>query len=236
MNARTHGSIPLLLAAIAFGQDIPSTGFGGSGGVSVGIRRLDLDKLGSSLRARGFDEPSATFLSIGGGGQFQKGMWLLGGEGGAWIPAFGSAERGDDEVQLAGGWGVARVGIDPVSLGKWHLVPSLGLGGGGLRMRVSHRPSDRFDALLEGPGDVSALDKVGLLVEPAVTMEWRTVLAHDGDGECFLSIGLRAAYAWSPLSSSWTNATGNVHDAPDVDLGGPSLRLLVGVGGRARTR
>lgn len=172
MNIRTSSLAAMALAATTFAQDTSSSGgFGGCGGISVGIRQIDLGNLGTSLRERGFGELSETFLSIGGGGQFQKGLWLFGGEGGAWIPAFGSAERGSDEVDLAGGWGMARVGIDPFPLGSIHAIPSFGVGGGGLRMKVTHESSDRFDELLEGPGDASSLEMVGVLVEPAITVE-----------------------------------------------------------------
>ncbi|MBK9577015.1 MAG: hypothetical protein IPK50_03890 [Fibrobacterota bacterium] len=232
MNTKTISGLVLALAAVSLAQEAaPSKTFGGSGGIAVGIRQMELGKIRSALEDKGFTEPSQTFLSIGGGGQFQRGMWLIGGEGGAWIPAFGSAKRGSDEVQLAGGWGMARAGMDHALMGNLHLIPSLGVGGGGLQMKVSQPSADRFDDLLDGPGEVSTFDKAGLLVEPAITVEWRTFVSGGKENGAFFTVGLRAGYAWNPWSGSWSNAGGEVQGAPDVDLGGPSVRLVVGMGG-----
>ena len=44
-------------------------------------------------------------------------------------------------------------------------------------------------------------------------------------------MGVRGTYGWTPETDSWSDESGEVLGGPEMDLSGPSVRLLLGFGG-----
>lgn len=172
---------------------------GGAGYGMVGARPLDPGTL-----------PGETVMSLGGGGHFQRGRLLFGGEGHGLIGVVG----GDSPVTLSGAYGFACAGGVLVSGPHFSLHALLGVGGGAVTVRG-------------GDAGTSAETPGGLLLDGALGVDYRIINPFDRGGRGFVLIGLRGGYTFARYDGNWTVGAGS-----DFGLTGPYLRLMIGAGGR----
>lgn len=115
----------------------------GRGYVTVGLGVLDLGSLNDRMGLNGYPAFPDRMLAIGGGGHAIRDRWLLGGEGRALIGRTKDATRANqnDELSLTGGAGFFNLGYLIVKRRELHVYPLLGLGAGGIQMKITERAS-----------------------------------------------------------------------------------------------
>jgi hypothetical protein len=195
----------------------------GAGYFMLGVRQVQASGTNQVLEQSGLGTLDQMAITIGGGGHFMFGRFIVGGEGQGIFASGGRAPGGRSTVR--GGLGMVRVGLALVSTPRFNLYPLLGLGGGGLGLGV---PNGATGDLAEGNVRKST---GGLLTEFGLGLDTRIPVFRDTNKQGFVLIGLRAGYTWAPLPGQWEiEAAGRKHE---LSVEGASLRLLVGFGGYA---
>jgi len=200
------------------------------GGVS-----LDMDGLNSSLGAQGFGNLEGEMLSIGGGGHVLFGRWLLGAEGFGLFPREAENNAGDWRARVSGGGGVVNVGYAVVRTEQTSIYPMLGLGGGGLTLELNETGTPTFDEVLTDPRRGSTLNRVLMIVQPAVGLD-HFIPAGEVDGMLAGAlVGLRIGYTFTPFTSDWYLDTARLAGSPDQGMEGAFIRVVIGGGSRRAT-
>lgn len=190
---------------------------GGAGFVTAGWRSIDLGSLPTALGRSGYGHPGSDFFGIGGGGQAMLGRWVVGGEGQFLV---GDRTGG---IELTGGFGMGRLGYAIVQTDRLSIYPLLGVGGGGLTLLASAESG--------GKRRETELSMGGMLLDGTLAADYRIPMGRSGSSEGFLLVGMRAGYTFSPLQTEWASDEGELK-GPQLSFSGPSLRLIVGFGGR----
>ncbi|MDI6791248.1 MAG: hypothetical protein QME81_00030 [bacterium] len=210
----------------------------GCGGFMYGLNRIDLGDLGTKLKASGFEEFEDNFTFYGGSGYGVAGEHkiIIGGEGGGFSQNAISANQKGQKASLSGGYGLFNVGYIVFSKKNFRLFPLLGLGGGGLSLKIweTTGSAPTFDKILDGtePKREVSMSTGGLLFNLALGADYLLVFGGDKEGEGGLLFGLRAGYILSPGKADWEMEDVDVSGGSDVRITGPYLRLVLGGGGR----
>jgi hypothetical protein len=219
-------------AAQAGGDSLPpeSQGYMLIGGVS-----LDMDGLNTSLGARGFGELEGEMLSIGGGGHVLFGRWILGAEGFGLLPREAENAAGSWRARVSGGGGVVNAGYAVVRTERTSIYPMLGLGGGALTLELNEIGTPTFDDVLDDPRRGSTLNRVLMIVQPAVGID-HFIPAGEVDGMLAGAVvGVRVGYTFSPFTSDWYLDTARLAGSPDQGMEGAFIRVVIGGGSRRAT-
>lgn len=213
----------------------------GRGYFTIGWATLDLGELNTQLTGRGYTSFPETRLTIGGGGHGIRGRWLLGGEGQALIgKSQDTARAGQNyETVLNGGYGFLNIGYMAVKRGHLHAYPFAGIGGAGAQLQIRESSAPTFDDVLRDPGRSASMTAGGLVLQFGVAVDQLFVLqSHESGAQSHQSglvFGLRVGYVFMPAQSAWRLNSTRVAAGPDVGLGGPYVRFVVGGGGRRST-
>ena len=88
------------------------------------------------------------------------------------------------------------------------LYPLLGLGGGGMNLKIKEKPSSlSFDDVLDNPKRSVEISTGGFLLSFAVGMDYLLILGEDKKGKGGLAFGIRAGYTLSPFKRGWESST-----------------------------
>lgn len=197
---------------------------------NLGYNRYGLETLNTAMRDKGYSNFGENMLSLGGSLQFITWNVLTEFEGnvGLTTPSFNS----DYQVNLTTGNFLLNLGYQFKPLRELSIYPLLGIGVGFLDMDFRSRklfPS--FDEFLSNPGRQSRLGNVFLTLNLGLGIDWRW-----GWG---FQAGLRGGWLWTPPSNWWgmsnvySNSDGssnsvNLAGGPEITLGGPYLKLMLG--------
>jgi hypothetical protein len=207
-----------------FGSATGSRGF-----FMIGGEYVDLEELNATLRQNGYPEFDETFLTLGGGGFAIRNRLVIGGEGHALLQSEATTTNGQYRAGVFGGYGMFNLGYQVFRAGGFSLYPLVGVGGGGLTLRIRQRAVVDFDDVLGDPGRESNLATGSLLVGGALGMDW---FFGTGSGRGGFAIGLRGGYNYAPLSSDWHMTGSDVAGGPETDLTGAWVRISIGGGRR----
>lgn len=205
---------------------------GGSGFFALGGNAVDLSPLNNRLQQAGYPTFPSELFAVGGGGYgVVSGRLLIGGEGyGLVAPSRGYQGR---DVSLGGGYGLFTLGYRFRAADGLRVYPQVGIGGGGLSLDIGSTEEGQFDDVLADPNRGATLEKGSMLVSLGAGLEYRfRPSASDGG---FL-VGLRVGYLLSPYDTDWTLDEQRLSGGPDVALGGPFVRLIIGGGGGEKKR
>lgn len=224
------------LPRVGAGQTAPSSteaGPTGYGFAQGGVLGLDLDGLNARLSAAGLPGLDGTVPTWGGAGYGVVGRFHFGGVGhGGLDPA---ETTGSTRVGLTGGYGLARVKYEALSRGGFTLLPALGLGAGGVSLRITDLDAPTFDDVLDDPTRSSTLS-TGLmfLLDVGVALDYRLALGEsDGGAAWGLAVGVEGGYLLSPGETSWTlDDINGVAGGPDLGIEGFYLWISIGGWGR----
>jgi hypothetical protein len=139
-------------------------------------------------------------------------------------------------ANVSGGYGMFRFGYAVVEAGRFSLYPMFGVGGGGLTLELTTDGNAEFDALLLGERQQASVSRGGLLFDAALGADYRVPFVRRDRDEGFVLVGLRASYTYAPAMGGWSTDAGDVGEGPDAELTGPSIHVLIGVGGIGATR
>jgi len=194
----------------------------------IGAEYVDLDELNASLLQNGYPDFEETFLTLGGAGFATRNRLVIGGEGHALLQSEETTSGGQYRAGVFGGFGMFNLGYQVVRVGGLSLYPLVGVGGGGLTLRIRQRAVVDFDDVLDSPGRESHLSTGSLLVGGALGMDW--FFGTGGRGG--FAVGARAGYNYAPLSSDWLMSGSDVAGGPAADLTGAYVRVSIGGGRR----
>ena len=204
---------------------------GGMGYSMFGWGTLDIEALNSRLESKGYSSMSDNFFSVGGGGHgIINNKVIIGGEGHTLLGE--EITSGNYKNSINVGYGFFNVGYIVYSKKQLRLYPLLGIGGGGINLKIKEKPvSLSFDDVLNDPERSVELSTGGFLLSFAVGMDYLLLLGGDEEGEGGLVFGLRAGYTLSPFKRGWEMDEIEISGAPDIGITGPFIRLMFGGGG-----
>ena len=194
--------------------------------VEAGYAQMDLDGLNERLAS--LEEPyspvSEDMAVFGFGLHGRLNRFILGGEA-AIQASIEEAEAGDErKAEMSGFNASALLGFSLLQTDGFDFYPLVQLGYAAATIEVSERGDPTWDEVLADPGRQSTLSAGTFYGAGGVGLDYTF---RNG-----FFMGLRGTYAYTPPADGWTEETGNVLGGPEVDLSGPSVRLLLGFGGR----
>jgi opacity protein-like surface antigen len=198
----------------------------------IGGIGLDLDGINRSLGAQGFGEIGGEMFSMGGGGHVLLGRWVLGAEGFGLFPREADTPGGDWRARFTGGGGLVNVGYSVVRTGGTSIYPLLGMGVGALTLQLTEQSSPTFDDVLNNPGRGSTLNRVVMLVQPAIGLDHFVPLREVEGMIAGMVVGVRAGYTFTPVTSRWYLDTMRLAGSPDQGMDGAFVRVMIGGGSR----
>lgn len=206
----------------------------GMGYSMFGTSTLDLDALNSRLESKGYPGLSDNFFTTGGGGHAViNDRIIIGGEGHALLGD--EVTSGNYESSISAGYGFFDVGYIVYSKNQLRVYPLLGIGGGGMTLKIKEKTGSlSFDDVLDNPARSVNLTTGGFLLSFAVGMDYLLILGGDEEGEGGLVFGLRAGYTISPFERGWEMDELELSGAPEMGITGPFVRFMFGGGGMER--
>ncbi len=206
---------------------------GGAGYFSVGMAKINLDDLNARLAAKGLPEFSNDFFSMGGGGLSFKNKLIFGGEGYGLMGQEKKYGTGTavykQRVDL--GYGFFDIGYMLYSGKQLNFFPMLGIGGGGVSMRIIQIANATFDELLTDPGRNVEISKGAFLLNFSLNAHYFFSFNKSKRSAGGLLLGVQAGYLFAPYTSDWKNNENDVTGGPDFDFTGPYINLQLGGGG-----
>lgn len=223
-----------LISGVSHGQSLKGgvRQSGGGGYFMVGSSVIDIKELNSRLEAKQYSKLSDKFVSFGGGGHAIMGRLIIGGEGHGLIGK-GTA-TGDYKVSFNAGCGFFDLGYIVYSRRGLSLYPFLGIGGGGMSLKIVDRQTPTFDEALENPRRGTELASGSMLLNLSIGADYLFNLGGEQDAEGGLLLGIRAGYTFAPIKGEWKTDESTVSGGPEVGVEGPYLRLAIGGGGSAK--
>ncbi len=226
-------TICMLIASCVWAEDPPDREEG-RGYFMIGGSLLNVDDLNASLSENGYSELSDSYLSLGGGGHgIVRGKIVVGGEGHALLGRTKTSSVGDQQydTKLSGGYGLFNIGYVLFKKGGLNVYPLLGIGGGGVELKIAQSSVGSFEDVLSDPNRGSELSTGGLLLDFALGADHLFILGSDDKEEGGILIGLRCGYTLAPFTRDWNLSGDNLSGGPDFGISGPYFRLAIGGGG-----
>lgn len=229
-------TITVIIAGLVLGNPIRAQGDsqqgGGRGYFMFGGSKIDIENLNSGLENAGYSTFSDRFISFGGGGYGIIKRIIIGGEGHGLIGE--EATNESTKTSISGGYGFFDVGYLLYSTDAFNLYPLLGIGGGGVNLKIVERSTPSFEDVLENPNRNAELSTGGFLIDLGFGADYLYKLGEDEGEEGGLALGLRMGYTLTPIKSSWDMDGIDVSDGPDTGVTGPYIRFMIGGGGMNR--
>ncbi|MFQ6093056.1 MAG: hypothetical protein ACE5OR_10305 [bacterium] len=203
---------------------------GGVGVFMFGWNGFDVDELRSKLRESGFEGLEKKDFTYGGGGYGLVGeRILLGGEG----YGFEQVVFSDSvKATLGGGYGFFDVGYVVLSRRGIQVYPMIGIGGGGMDLRLAARNgTPQFDEVLENPRREATLSVGGLLLQCALGVDYFLSLGGNERAQGGLIFGLRLGYTFASSKGDWSMKDADVIGGPDARITGPYIHFAIGGAG-----
>jgi hypothetical protein len=224
---------PLGAAAQAPAAERPTTS--GRGFFMAGYQRLGLRGLNRDLGNAGYPALERHYLTLGGAGLGTRGRFLIGGEGHALLGGNETTAGGALQLSTSGGFGLFRVGYLAVSSATFDLYPLLGIGGGGMGLKIIERDAPTFDEVLADPGRSSSLDTGMFLLDVSLAANYRIDMREGDDGPGGFLLGVHVGYTFAPGDTSWKlDGINSVAGGPTLQIEGPYVRVSIGGWGSER--
>jgi len=235
--------VAALVAALTAASALPALGQDGPrprGFFQAGYQTPDVDGLNAALSGAGLPEFDDGFLTLGGGGFFTAGRFLIGGEGHGMLTGEETTLDGEFRNRLTGGYGMFNLGYAAWSDGPLDLYPILGIGGGGMQLEIIERSAPVFDDVLADPGTSTRLSSGGLLLSASLGLDYRFGAGRSPDrdpdaeadgegGDSGFLLGVRAGWVWAPGDVIWElDQLNDVAGGPATAPTGFHLRISIG--------
>jgi hypothetical protein len=203
--------------------------YGGAGFFMGGGMLADHDGMNDALAARGLPELPSALVLMGSGGYFRFNRILVGGEGYWSLARSGSSAT--HETSVTGGMGFFDFGYIVASFGSLAVFPMVGLGGGGLTYTVARKTSGTFEQALDDPARGARFSTGGFMGHLSIGLDHMFDMRKEPNEAGGPMVGLRIGYAMQLPKGDWSVYGSDVAGGPEVGLGGPFLRLVIGGGG-----
>jgi len=232
--ALTMGAVVIFsvfLCAIAQAQEttVRDKEGGGRGYFMFGGNIIDIKRLNSKLESKGYSKLSDNFISFGGGGHGIIRKVIIGGEGHGFTGR--ETTSGNYKTSIGAGYGFFNVGYLIYKTGAINIYPILGLGGGGIGVKIIEKGTPSFDEVLDNPKRSAELSTGGFLLNLALGTDCLLKLGGDEKGGGGLVFGLRIGYTFAPIKGDWEMDGIDISGGPDIGITGPYIHLMIGGGG-----
>jgi hypothetical protein len=205
----------------------------GAGKMDTGELNTVLERAGYSVVTRSpLSDMDDSFISFGLGTHGVVNGVLLGWELNGLTSRETTNAAGAYRVSLGGGYGFVNVGYMAYSMEGLDIYPMIGIGGGGVRLKMTSRRTLSFAQVVADPDQGAELSTGGFLLNPALGLDYMLSLSGDEKRESGVVFGLRVGYVLAPLSGAWKMDQTDVAGGPQASPAGPYLRLTVGLGSR----
>lgn len=205
----------------------------GSGKFEVGDLSLALEDKGySSVSRSPLNGLADSFISFGLGSHGVVNGVLIGWELNGLTSRETTTSTGSYRTALTGGYGFFNVGYLTYSMNGLDIYPMLGIGGGGLSLKLAARRTLSFDQILADPEQSVELKTGGFLLNPALGLDYMLSLSSAEKREGGVVLGLRVGYVLAPLKGAWRMDGADVVGGPQASVAGPYVHLVVGMGTR----
>lgn len=202
---------------------------GGSGYFIFGHNVLDIENFNTALKNNGYKTLSNDFVSFGGGGHIVIDDLVIGGEGHSLVGKEENIGKGY-KASISAGYGFFNIGYVVFGMENLHIYPLLGIGGGGISVKILEISSPSFDDILDNPKRGVELATGGMLISLSLCTKYLLDLGSYVNTKGGILLGLRLGYTWSP-NYNWSLDNTNIPGAPDVGINGYFIRLSIGFGG-----
>ncbi len=204
---------------------------GGGGYFSFGNSVINIDNFNILLQNSGYSKMSDNFVSFGGGGQVISDNVIIGGEG--------HGLSGKEEylgsgynASISAGYGFFNIGYIVLNVGNLSVYPLLGIGGGGIDVKIYEQTIPSFNDILLNPKKGVQIKTGGFLLSISLCTEYLLNLGESYSiNKGGIVLGLRFGYTVSP-NYNWTLDNGiNIPGSPEIGINGYFVSLSVGFGG-----
>lgn len=204
---------------------------GGGGYFMFGQSILNIENFNAALRNNGYNTISDSFVSFGGGGKAVINNIVIGGEGHGLVGKEEDIGNGY-KASISGGYGFFNMGYVVFNIEDLHIYPLLGIGGGGISVKISEISLPSFSDILNNPKRGVELSTGGLILSLSLCTEYLLSLGDRGysNKKGGILLGLRLGYTWS-ANYNWTLDGSNIPGAPNVGINGYFVRFSLGFGG-----
>ncbi len=190
-----------------------------------GYAQVQLDEM--NARLAGLDEPYSPvgedLVLLGGGLHGRINRFILGVEV-VTMHSIEDADMGDERTaKLSGMTGTLGFGYSLLQSRSFDFYPLVQIGGVGATLHVEQRDDPSWDEVLGDPGRSSSLSTIMFYGSAGVGMDFTF-----GNG---FFLGLRGSWGYTPPRDSWSDEEGDILGGPELDMSGPSARLMLGCGG-----
>lgn len=205
----------------------------GAGQMDTGDLNNVLEKAGYSVVTRSpLNDMSNSYVSFGLGTHGVVNGVLIGWELNGLTSRETTNAASTYRVTLGGGYGFVNVGYLAYSMEGLDIYPMIGIGGGGVHLKMVSRRTLSFPQVVASPDQGVDLDTGGFLLNPSLGLDYMLSLSGDEKRESGVVFGLRLGYVLSPLTGAWKMDQTEVAGGPQASVTGPYVRLTVGLGSR----
>lgn len=199
----------------------------GAGYFGPGFTFFKYDDLNTLFAQHGMGLIEKQQFVFSGGGWGQPGRIRIGGFG---IGGAKTVSNDSLDIEVGYGAGFFELGYAIVNERNFMLTPLVGIGGGGLSMKITpkyNRPTS-LAGLINSPWGVAKVSKGGIAMYPGLAID-----IPFG----FVGITLKGGYMWSPMNGPWTlENLGSIGNQPDLKLNGPFATAGIMFGGNSSHR
>ncbi|MEN3038986.1 MAG: hypothetical protein ABDI07_07545 [Candidatus Kryptonium sp.] len=207
----------ILFFSIANSQD---RFFGGYGYFTVGVNFLNLDEINRILKTHDYAQFKSNFLTIGGAGGFAFNRILIGGEGFALIGQ--KQDKRNYRSLLSGGGGFFNAGYIVYERKNFQIYPMIGIGGGGLNLKLVDKRERSFNEAIANPKSFDASNSM-FMIDVSGGLNWKFG---------YFIVGIKTGYVFSPAVGSWkTGGEVELQESVKQGINGFYFRVSVGGGG-----
>ena len=190
-----------------------------------GYAQVQLDDLNERLAAlpEPYSPVGEDLVLFGGGLHGRIGRAILGIEV-ATLHSIEEAEMGDERTaSLTGMNGTFGLGFSIVQSRSFDFYPLIQLGATAATLEVEQRDDPAWNDVLADPGRTSSLSSLMFYGSAGLGMDFTF---RNG-----FFLGLRGSWGYTPPTDGWSDEKGEILGGPELDMSGPSVRLMLGFGG-----
>ena len=194
----------------------------------AGWTPLEVDALNARLASlpEPYSPVGEDMVVLGGGMHVRFSRFLIGGEGAVLISTDNAEFADERRATFAGFHGALMLGLSLIGTDGLDIYPLIEVGGGGASLDVQERGAPAWDEMLAQPGRSTILSTAHFFGAAGLGIDYAF---RNG----FL-VGVRGTWNYTPDMNNWTADGDEVLGGPEVSLTGPSVRLMLGFGGRGR--
>ncbi|MEY3416148.1 MAG: hypothetical protein RL060_259 [Bacteroidota bacterium] len=201
----------------AIAQENTKMKMGGGGGFTIGMGNMDISSLEAFVKkeSRQFTDKQ---MLIGGTGHAFIENFVIGGSGTALL---GDKIKTDSTiVSISGGIGTFDIGYLLCNKDKLKIYPMIGLGGTGIGVQIIKNNNYTINQIVNDPWKEINIGLGEFVLDVSLNIDLMPLLEYDAKENTYSGFltGLKFGYAFSPSSSDWMFAGGNISDGPSFGL------------------